>query len=208
MLIKRIARLSLGIILYAIGIVFSINANLGVAPWDVFHQGITNISVLTFGQTSIIVGFILVIINYYLKEKVGFGTICNMIFIGLLIDIIFKYNLIPVSTHYLTGSLMIFLGMILISLATYFYIGAEFGIGPRDGLMVALRKKTGLSIGLIRGGIEIFVLIIGFILGGQIGIGTLIMAFSIGPIVQLTFKLLNFKVTEVKHDYLVFNKSA
>ncbi|MEA3423506.1 MAG: hypothetical protein U9Q80_06920 [Bacillota bacterium] len=205
---NKAIQLFIGLLLYAIGIVLTINANLGVAPWDTFHQGISNIIGITFGQASIIVGLLIVFINYFLSEKIGYATIANMIVIGLFIDVIFAYDLLPVSTSFLSGLFMIFIGMVVIAFATYFYIKAGLGIGPRDGLMVGLKRKTNLPIGVIRGGIEITVLFIGVSLGGQIGIGTLIIALSIGPIVEITFKMLDFKVSEVKHDYIAYKKSV
>jgi len=208
MRINKIIQLFIGLLLYAIGIVLTINANLGVAPWDIFHQGISNIIGITFGQASILAGLIVVVINYFLSEKIGYATIANMIIIGVFIDIIFFYNLLPVSNNLLSGLFMIIVGMIVIAFATYFYIKAGLGIGPRDGLMVGLERKTNLSVGVIRSGIEITVLIIGVLLGGQIGIGTLMIALLIGPIVEITFKILNFNVGEVKHSYIVYKKAS
>lgn len=203
---KNFSRLILGILLYALGIVLSINANLGVSPWDTFHQGISNLVNITFGQASIAVGFIIVLLNLYLKENIGIGTILNMVLIGVFIDLIMYYNLIPIMDSLIPGLIMIILSMFVIALATYCYIGAGFGSGPRDGLMVGLTKKTGRPVGLIRGLIELAVLIIGFLLGGKVGIGTVILAFGIGPIVQFTFHKLNFEVGDVEHIYL-FNRS-
>lgn len=203
---KNFSRLILGILLYALGIVLSINANLGVSPWDTFHQGISNLVNITFGQASIAVGFIIVLLNLYLKENIGIGTILNMVLIGIFIDLIMYYNLIPIMDSLIPGLIMIILSMFVIALATYCYIGAGFGSGPRDGLMVGLTKKTGRPVGLIRGLIELAVLIIGFLLGGKVGIGTVILAFGIGPIVQFTFNKLNFEVGDVEHIYL-FNRS-
>lgn len=205
MYFKNFSRLVLGILLYALGIVLSINANLGVAPWDTFHQGINNLLNISFGQASIIVGFIIVLLNLFLKENIGIGTIFNMILIGIFIDWIQYYNIIPVMDSFLSGLIMITLSMFTIALASYYYIGAGFGSGPRDGLMVGLTKKTGYSVGLIRGLIELSVLFIGFSLGGNPGVGTIILAFGIGPIVQFTFDKLNFKVSNVDHIYF-FNK--
>jgi len=203
---KNLLRLVLGLLLYALGIVLSINANLGVAPWDTFHQGLSNLINVTFGQASIIVGFIIVLLNLYLKENIGIGTILNMVVIGLFVDLIFNCNIIPIMDGFISGLVMIILSMFVIALASFCYIGAKFGSGPRDGLMVGLTKKTGYPVGLIRGLIELSVLFIGFLLGGKVGIGTVILAFGIGPTVQFTFDKLDFKVSDVEHIYL-FDKS-
>lgn len=208
MKVYKVIQLFIGLFLYAVGIVLTINANLGVAPWDIFHQGISNLIGITFGQASILAGFAVVLINYFLSEKIGYATIANMIAIGIFIDIIMVYNLIPISNNFLSGFFMIIVGMIVIAFATYFYIKAGLGTGPRDGLMVGLKRKTNFSIGVIRSGIEITVLIIGVILGGQIGIGTLMIALLIGPIIEITFKIINFNIAEVKHSYIIYKKTS
>lgn len=203
MIIKRFIRLIIGISLFAIGIVFTINANLGIAPWDTFHQGVSLLSNITFGQASIIVGLSILILNFFLKEHIGIGTILNIFIIGIIIDILFKFNVIPVMNSFISGFLMIIAGMVTIAFGSYFYIGAGFGSGPRDGLMVGLVKKTKLPIGVIRAAIEVSVLLIGYLLGGQVGIGTVILAVFIGPIVQFIFRIVKFDVKSVKHTYLV-----
>lgn len=200
MLNKRLLHLFIGLLLYAVGIVFTIQGNLGLAPWDALHMGLTYITHLSFGLISILVGFIILLFTYQLNESIGIGTLANIIIIGLLIDLIFALNLIPLSTSAFSGIPMLLIGMEMIALGSYFYIGSGFGTGPRDGLMVALTRVTKKPIGLIRGSIEITVFIAGYMLGAKIGIGTLLLAFGMGPIIQLTFKLLNFDVHTIIHD--------
>lgn len=192
----------LGILLYAFGIVLSIKANLGIAPWDVFHQGISLLTGITIGQASIGIGLLILIINYGLKEKIGVGTIVNILGIGIIIDFLFYLDIIPTMDSLLGGIAVIIISMFVIALGSYFYIGSGYGIGPRDGLMVGLVKKTNKKVGFIRGVIELSVLAMGVILGGKIGIGTLLIGIGIGPIVQLTFKLLHFDVSAISHQYL------
>lgn len=203
MKITRLIRLLLGLALFALGIVLTVNANLGLAPWDAFHVGLTKIFNLSFGRVSMLVGFTVLIINYFLNESIGVGTIGNIFIIGLILDFIFDSNIIPVTDNFITGVIMIVLGMIIIAIASYFYIGSGFGTGPRDGLMVALTRITKKPVGLIRGGIEFSVLVLGFLLGAKIGIGTILIAFGIGPIVQTVFKVLRFEVQNVKHDSFI-----
>jgi uncharacterized membrane protein YczE len=198
--IKSLARLSIGLILYAIGIVLTINANLGLAPWDAFHMGLSQVTGISFGQISIIVGLAVLLINYQLEEAIGMGTILNIVAIGLMIDAIFAFELIPLSQSLLGGILMILSGMVLIAFASFCYIGAGFGTGPRDGLMVALTRVTTRPVGFIRGAIEISVLILGALLGAKIGLGTVILAFGFGPVVQTTFKLFHFEPETVHHS--------
>ncbi len=199
---KRLIRLFLGLFLYAIGIVMTINANLGLAPWDVFHQGISLNTGITIGQASIFVGIIIVILNILLKERMGWGTLLNMFFIGFFMDVLMINNLIPVFQNTILRIMMMCMGMFIIGTASYFYIGVGLGAGPRDGLMVALTKKTKKSVRFIRNSIEIFALFTGYLLGGFFGIGTLFMAISIGYFVQFAFQLFKFDVSRVEHRFI------
>ncbi len=199
---KRLTQLFIGLILYALGIYFTLQANLGVAPWDAFHQGLSQKFSITFGQASILVGITIVIFNMFFKENIGIGTIANTVIIGLIIDFFYRINLLPEMTTIISGFVIIILGMVTIALATYFYIGAAYGAGPRDGLMIIMVKVTQKPVGLVRLTIESTVLLIGFLLGGKIGIGTVVIALGIGPIVQFVFKLLKFEIEKVEHQYL------
>lgn len=197
-----LGRLFLGLFLYAAGIVLTINANLGLSPWQVFHQGVSRHIGITMGQASILVGFTFVILDWILGEKLGIGTICNMIFIGVFMDFLMLNNLIPVFNNLLVQILMMILGMFVIGIGSYFYIGAGLGSGPRDGLMVALTKKFKKSVRFIRNSIELSALTIGYLLGGTVGIGTLIMVIGLGYFVQFAFKLYKFYVSKVKHRFI------
>lgn len=201
-ILYRIGRLFIGLILYSFGIVLTINANLGLSPWDVFHQGIAHITGITMGQASIGVGIALVIIDAIFGERLGWGTLCNMLFIGIFMDILMLNHLIPMSLSVTSGVFMMLIGMIVIGFATYFYLGAGFGSGPRDGLMVAITKKTKKSVGFVRNFIEISALGVGFLLGGFVGIGTLIMALTLGYIIQVVFKVMRFDMNSVKHRFI------
>lgn len=200
--ILKIIRLFTGLFLYSVGIVMTINANLGLGPWDVFHQGLSIQTGITIGQASIFFGFILIIMNSFFGEKLGWGTICNMLFIGIFIDVLMINELIPSFENPVLSALMMFLGMFIIGVASYYYIGAGLGSGPRDGLMVALTKKTKKPVGIIRNIIELCALTVGYFLGGFVGIGTLIIALSIGFFVQFAFKLFKFDVSVVEHRFI------
>jgi len=198
----RIARLFAGLFLYAVGIVMTINANLGLGPWDVFHQGLSKTVGITMGQASITMGLIIVGVNYFMGEKLGWGTMCNMLFIGIFMDFLMLNHLIPIFENLVLQILMMLGGMFVIGVASYFYIGAGLGSGPRDGLMVMLTKRTGKSVRFIRNCIEVTVLIAGYFLGGFVGVGTVIIALSIGYFVQLAFKLFKFNVKAVEHRFI------
>lgn len=196
----RLLRLILGLFLYALGIVLTINAHIGYAPWDVFHVGISKTLGFSIGTASILTGIIIVLISTILGEKFGLGTILNILLIGIFVDMILISNIIPISKSLFLGILTMILGLFIISLASYFYIGSGFGAGPRDSLMVSITRKTGLPIGICRGIIEFLAILVGWKLGGMLGIGTIIFAFTIGITVQTTFKLLKFDATKVNHE--------
>lgn len=199
---SRFLRLIFGLFLYALGIVITLNANIGYAPWDVFHVGFSKLAGLSIGNASIIVGALIGMFTILLGEKLGLGTILNMFLIGIFLDLILKLKLIPMASHMLTGIIMIIIGLFVIALASYFYMGSAFGAGPRDSLMVAITRKTGWPIGLCRGAIELMAVIVGWKLGGMVGIGTIISAFLVGFCVQSTFKLLRFDTTTIQHESL------
>ena len=201
-IILRVAKLFAGLFLYAVGIVMTINANLGLAPWEVFHQGISKTVGITMGQASIAMGFVLIVLNGFFGEKLGWGTLSNMLFIGIFMDILMLNNLIPVFPGFFPGLLMLLTGIFVIGIATVFYMGAGFGSGPRDGLMVALKKRTGKSIRFIRNSMEITVLIMGYLLGGFVGAGTLITSITVGYIVQFAFRLFKFDATDVENRFI------
>ena len=197
-----IIRLFAGFFLYSAGIVMTINANIGLAPWDVFHQGLSKTFGITIGQASIGIGIIIVIINSLFREKVGWGSLGNMLFIGVFVDLLMLNHIIPEFENLVLRVLMMFSGMFVIGVATYLYIGVGLGAGPRDGLMVALTKRTGKSVRLVRNTIETAVVIVGYLLGGSVGAGTLVMALTIGVFVQLAFQLFKFDVKKVEHRFI------
>lgn len=201
-IIWRILMLFLGLFVYAVGIVMTINANLGLGPWDVFHQGLAGTLGITMGQASIGMGLIVIVVAYFMGEKLGWGSLGNMLFIGLFMDLLMFNNLIPIFEGFLPSLIMLVLGMFVIGVASYLYMNVGLGSGPRDSLMVALTKKTNKSVQFTRNFIEITVSIIGYFLGGSVGIGTVIVALTIGYFVQLAFKLFKFDVSKVTHRFI------
>lgn len=197
---SRLIRLIFGLFLYALGIMLTIYANIGYAPWDVFHVGVSNTFGVSLGKVSILTGLAIVLLTILMGEKFGLGTILNMILIGVFIDWIIVLGFIPQSTHLLSGILMLVGGLAIIAFATYFYISSGFGTGPRDGLMVALSRKLNLSVGACRSIIELTVMILGYFLGGMVGVGTVLCVFLIGFIIQITFRLVRFDPKEIHHE--------
>lgn len=200
--INRFSRLILGLFLYALGIVITLNAQIGYAPWEVFHVGLAKSTGMSIGMASIVAGLVIGVLAIVLGEKLGLGTLLNMFLIGVFLDFILNFHWIPSASNIAIGIVMLILGLFIIALASYFYIGSGFGAGPRDSLMVALTRKTKLPIGLCRGFIELLAVIAGWRLGGMLGIGTVISALAIGFCVQITFKLLHFDTTTIAHETL------
>lgn len=200
----RLIRLFAGFFIGAMGTVFMINANIGVAPWDVLHIGISQMLGITIGQASIMVSLMVIILDQVSGEYIGWGTVLNMIFFGLFIDLIMYLDFVPHPNGFLMSVSMVIIGLTLLSICMWWYIGAGMGSGPRDGMMLLFHRRTGKPIGLIRSCIEIIVLIIGYFLGGPVGVGTLLSAFGMGVVMRIVFKIVNFDAKEVKHQYIEF----
>jgi uncharacterized membrane protein YczE len=198
----RVFRLFLGLFLYALGIVLTMKAHIGFAPWEVFHAGIGTAIGMSIGNVSILAGLAIGLIALIMGERLGAGTICNMVFIGIFIDLLLSLGIIPEMRSLVSGLPLLVSGLFTIAVASYFYISSGYGAGPRDSLMVALTKRTHLPIGLCRGGLESLAVLIGWLLGGMVGIGTVVSALIIGFCVQITFKLLRFDPTVITHEDL------
>ena len=196
-------RLLVGFVFCASSTVLMLNSNLGLSPWDVFHQGISRLSGITIGQASIVVSIVFVVIGVMLGQKLGVGTILNMIIIGKLIDVIIEASIIPVATNIISGIIMMVIGMLVMGFGCYLYIGCGLGCGPRDGVMMGISKKVKKPIKYVRACIEVTVLTLGYMLGGDIGVGTIISAIGLGYSMQLMFKLLKFDIIKVKHKSFI-----
>ena len=196
---RRLPRLVLGLLLCGTGVALMIDADLGLAPWDVLHQGIANHTDLGIGTVAIIVGFVVLLMWLPLKERYGIGTLCNVVLIGLTINVMLDHVL-PHDPP--TGVRVAFLvvGTFLFGPGSGLYIGVGMGAGPRDGLMTALAAR-GYSVRVVRTVLEVSVLLIGFALGGTVGAGTLLFAFTIGPNVH--FWLERFSLEHPEPDTVI-----
>lgn len=191
-----------GYFLYGLGIVMTIHANQGLAPWEVFHQGLAFQLGTTMGTASQIVGAAVILLDIIFGERIGWGTIGNVIFIGFFVDLFILLDFIPIFKNIWMSYTLMLTGMFTISLATYFYLSAQMGAGPRDGLMIAFTKRSNLQVGLIRNAIEICILTAGYFLGGKVGPGTVVMAIFLGRFIQLSFRIFKFNVKEIQHRYI------
>jgi uncharacterized membrane protein YczE len=179
----RLARLLIGLVLFGVGLALMVIADLGLSPWDVFHQGVSFRTGIPIGTVVIITGVLVLFAWIPIKERLGIGTIANAIVIGATLD--GALLLLPerIDALPLRWAAML-TGVILVAIGSGFYIGAGLGPGPRDGLMTGITRVTGLPLGLVRGSIEVVALLVGWALGGTVGIGTVVFAFGIGPLVQ------------------------
>ena len=198
----RLLRLFFGLFLYALGIVLTMQAHIGYAPWEVFHAGLATLLSTQIGTMTISVGLVILIITFFFGEKIGLGTVCNMIFVCLFINLLLSSGLFVERTNVVTGIAQMIGGLFVIAVASYFYISSGFGAGPRDSLMVLLSRKTGLSVGVCRAGIEVSVTAAGYLLGGMLGWGTLLSAVAIGFCIQIVFRLFHFDPKLVVHEDL------
>jgi uncharacterized membrane protein YczE len=177
----RYAQLMVGLMVFGSGIASMIHSELGLPPWDVFHQGVSIHTPLSIGVATIATSFVVLALWIPLRERPGFGTLANAVTIGLVVDA-FLFLVDP-PTNALQRWGFLLGGLLVVGIGSGLYIGARLGPGPRDGLMTGIAKR-GTSIRLARTGVEAVVLAAGWALGGTVGIGTVIFALGIGPIVQ------------------------
>ena len=182
--LKTLLYLVLGLSLFAIGETLLITANQGVSPWTVLAQGISFQTNLSIGITTFIVSLIVLILWYPLKQKPGLGTILNIVLISIIIDL--STPILPYPKSFLFQIIQSIIAVFIVGLGSGFYLTANLGPGPRDGLMTGLQNLTNQPIALIRTIIEVSAVCVGFYLGGVVGIGTLLFAFGIGPTLSIS----------------------
>ncbi len=199
-IIRVISRLLLGFIIYGLAIVVMIHANIGLSPWDVFHQGISLKTGFSMGQISIMVGIIIIIIDAVLGEGIGFATLGNVVLIGTFLDIFENLKIVPYASNLFTGIIMMIIGIILAAIATVLYLKPALGSGPRDGLMLAINKRSSKSVGTIRTIIELSVLLAGWLLGGSVGVGTIISGVGLGYAIQIGFTISHIDSKALNHQ--------
>jgi uncharacterized membrane protein YczE len=181
---RRLAQLLIGLFLYGLGIALIVRGEIGVAPWDVLTQGVSGRTGLGFGLVTILISGVVLLLWIPLRQKPGVGTILNALLVGPAADV--GLWLIPTGLDLWVRIILFAAGLLVLAIATGLYIGAHFGPGPRDGLMTGLHKRTGWRIWIVRTGIEVTVLSIGWALGGNVGIGTVLFALLVGPLCHWT----------------------
>ena len=191
-MLRRSGQFALGIFLYGFAIGMMLQAGIGVSPWDVLSQGVTVRTGLPFGLVTNIIGALVLLLWIPIRQRPGWGTVLNVVFVGYSAQV--ALVVVPVVDSLWIRVPLFAGGLVLLGFATGLYIGAHFGPGPRDGLMTGIHRRTGWPVWRVRVGIELVVLAIGWVLGGNVGLGTLAFALLIGPIVQRTLPLFDVPV--------------
>ncbi|WP_380173081.1 YitT family protein [Kineococcus sp. DHX-1] len=187
--VARVARLLLGLVLYGVADGLMVMAHVGVDPWTVFATGLAAHTGTGVGWLTNVIGLVVLLLWIPLRQKPGLGTVLNVLLVGTVMQV--TLDVLPGATH-LGGRIALFAaGMLLLAVASGVYIGAGLGPGPRDGLMTGLHARTGRPIWQCRGVVEVSVLVVGWLLGGDVGVGTVVFAFGIGPLVGLVLPRLD-----------------
>lgn len=199
---RRTGLLLSGLLVSSVGITMMLQANVGLEPWSVLQQGIAQTCGITYGVSSILVGAAVILIAIVCGERVGLGTVANIILCGVFIDTLLALGWIPKMEGLASGVLMLLAGLELLALGTWMYMRSALGSGPRDALMVAMARKTGRSVGLCRAAVEVVIILVGWRLGGQVGLGTVISALGLGTLFNLNFALLRFDAAALHQEDL------
>ncbi|WP_435840082.1 YczE/YyaS/YitT family protein [Streptomyces chilikensis] len=185
--VRRLVQLYVGLTLYGASCALLLRAELGLEPWGVLNQGVSELTGLTVGTVSVLVGALVLLLWIPLRQRPGLGTVSNVFVVGLTMDA--TLALVPPADGLPARWLLLLAGLVLNGIASGLYISAGFGPGPRDGLMTGLHRRTGRSLRLMRTAVELSVVATGFLLGGTVGAGTLLYALAIGPLVQFFLRL-------------------
>lgn len=202
----RCALVAFGLFWFAFGLVLALLSGLGLNPWSVLSDGLTRIAPLSFGLTTSLIGLMVIGLAWVLGIRPALGTIMNMALVGIYVDLLLFSGLVPdlrtlgwSPTDWAARVGMNLLGVIIVGLSTGLYIKGGLGPGPRDGLMLGLSQRLRRPVGLVRTGIEVLVLLVGILLGGTAGLGTLLFALGIGPVVQLSFRWFGIPSPQARH---------
>lgn len=183
----------------AMGAITLLNSDMGLSPWDVFHQGISKVTGITIGQASIGAGIIIVLLDIFLGQPIGIGSILNFIFIGAFMDLIVYLNFIPRPNNIFLQLIELLIGIVFYAYGTFLYMVQGMGCGPRDGFMQILTKKLNKPVSFIKNTIELIALGIGWILGGKAGLGTVATAIITGFLLEWMLKFWKIDIKKLHH---------
>lgn len=199
---RRLLWLMAGLAVSSVGVAMLLQANIGSDPWSVLHQGIAKTFGMSYGAATIIVGAVIIAIAVACGESFGLGTLGSTFLCGPIIDLILYIGWVPPMDRFWPGVLMLLCGLEVLAIGTWMYMKSALGTGPRDALMVVLAKRTRRSVGFCRAGSELIAVLAGWLMGGQVGAGTVISAFGLGALFNLNFALLRFPATEIRQENL------
>lgn len=205
---KRFIRLFIAMPVFAFGAALSIQSGIGVNAWDTFALGVANVLPLSYGTVVLLAGIAVLIIDLFMKQAIGIGTLLDIFVIGKTTDLILSLGIIPAIESLPIAIICLVISLFIQSYGVYLYSSAALSVGPRDAMMIAIAKKFNhISIGVIKGVIEGTVFIIGLLLGAPVGIGTIISVFGIGFILQFTLKIFKFDLRNVEQENIMQTSS-
>ena len=199
-MIKEILKSAFGLFIFAVGVYLTIQANIGLAPWDCLSMGVSARVGYSYGIVHTAISILILVIDILLKEKIGYGTILDALLVGNYVDWIGYFKLVPVSESVPVSCIMVIAGLFIMGYGQYFYMDAAQGCGPRDSLLIALGKRFPKTpIGVVQTVMVGIALLIGWFLGGPVGIGTVISVFGMGTALQIVCKIMHFEPRDVVH---------
>lgn len=203
-ILKNSLLAAFGLFGFGVGVYLTIQANIGVAPWDTFYLGVNKVTGIQYGTISVAVSFIVIAIDLLLKERIGIGMLLDAVVVGKTVDLMNCLDLVPAQQNLFAGILVMLLGLFIMGFSQYMYMTAGLCCGPRDSLLVALGKRMPkVPIGIVSTGILLTVFILGWLLDGPIGVGTIIAVVLQGNIMQLAFNIMKFEPKDVVHQDLL-----
>lgn len=202
-LVPRLIWAAFGLLVFTAGIYVTLRANIGVSPWDVLAMGIAKQTALSFGEAALVISSLILLLDLWLKERIGLGTILDVLITGKGVDFFLAWDPLPMQTNRYAGIGFMLIGLFLMAIGQRIYMPQALGLGPRDLLMVALGKRVRkVPIGLVQTAILGVVTLSGFLLGGEVGIGTLVSFVMAGQIMQLVFLVGRFDPRQIVHETL------
>ena len=197
-------RIVFGLLVFALGVHLTIRANIGLSPWDCFGMGVSYHTPLNYGLSMTLIGIVVLIIDLAMKEKIGFGTILDALLTGNFVQLFSDFDPFPETKNPLFGILIIIAGLALMALGQYFYMLSAQGCGPRDALLLGLGKRMkSIPIGAVQMILYAVVLLIGWLLGGPIGIGTIVNTFGSGIVMQVIYSIIGFEPRKIVHRSVI-----
>lgn len=207
-LVLRMIRAAIGLVLFAFGTYLTVQADIGLAPWDAFAIGISKQFPITYGKATVVISLGILLVDFLLKERIGIGTIMDALIVGNALDIFMKVDPVSRMEQLWQGILLMTVGMLIMAYSQYLYMSAALCCGPRDSFLVAVGKRLRkVPIGAVNILILAVVLLIGYVLGGPVGIGTVYSVAEIGVAMQIVFSIVLFEPRKIEHDGLTLKKN-